>query len=367
MVLGLTGEQWLDIGTSLLIVIAATVLVRLLLGFLIDQVFRRLLGERGRTISHTLIRPVRVPLNMLAVLIALSIAILRLDIPWVAEQSASIRSGFFVFYLLIGFSIAWRLIGSIASWYTAEIAPRTESKLDDQLVPFGRRVVLILLSFVVLIVLLSHFDVNVSGLVATLGIGSLAIALAAQETLSDTISGFMIMLDKPYRIGDRIEIQSLNTWGDVIDIGLRSSRVRTRDNRMVIVPNSVMSKSLLVNYSYPDTTYRIQIELSISYGTDLDLVKETIIGAVRLVEGVEPDRPVEALFLHFGDSGMNFRVRWWLNSYVDTRRMFDQVNSSIMRALNEAKIEVPYPVRDIRHRIGDADLRKLVSAIREVS
>ena len=64
---------------------------------------------------------------------------------------------------------------------------------------------------------------------------------------------------------------------------------------------------------------------------------------------------------------MIFRVRWWLNSYVDTRRMFDQVNSSIMRALNEAKIEVPYPVRDIRHRIGDADLRKLVSAFREVN
>jgi len=367
MILGLTSEQWLNVGISILIVVAATVLVRLLLGFLIDQVLKRLLGERGHTISHTLILPVRAPLNLLALLIALSIAILRLDLPWVAEQAASIRNVFFVFYLLTGFSIVWRLISSVTSWYAAEIAPRTESKLDDQLVPFGRRVTLIILSIVVLIILLSRFEVDVSGLVTTLGIGSLAIALAAQETLSDTISGFVIMIDRPFRIGDRIEIQALETWGDVVDIGLRSSRVRTRDNRMVIVPNSVMSKSLLVNYSYPDTTYRIQIELSISYGTDLDLAKETLIGAVRLVEGVEPDRPVEALFLHFGDSGMIFRVRWWLNSYVDTRRMFDQVNSSIMRALTKENIEVPYPVRDVRHRIGEAELGKLVTAYREAN
>ncbi len=366
MVLGLTGEQWKEVATSLLIVLATAVLVRILLGYLLDRVFRRVLKERGKAISRTLIKPIRGPLNILAVLIALDIAILRLDIPFIAEQSASIRSIFFVLYLLTGFLITWKLIGSLAAWYAADIAPRTESKLDDQLIPFGRRVILIVLSIVVLIALLSRFEVNVSGLVATLGIGSLAIALAAQETLADTISGFVIMIDQPFRIGDRIEIQALDTWGDVMDIGLRSSRVRTRDNRMVIVPNSVMAKSLLVNYSYPDTTYRIQIELPISYGTNVDLAKETIIEAVRHVEGVEPDRKVEALFLHFGDAGMIFRVRWWLDSFVDTRRMFDRVNSAIVRALDKANIEVPYPVQDLNHKIGDTELRKLVAAFREV-
>ena len=70
------------------------------------------------------------------------------------------------------------------------------------------------------------------------------------------------MIDRPFRIGDRIEIQDLATWGDVVDIGLRRSRIRTRDNRMVIVPNSVISQSLIVNYSDPDTTYRIQVGLA---------------------------------------------------------------------------------------------------------
>ncbi|MFQ5923084.1 MAG: mechanosensitive ion channel family protein [Anaerolineales bacterium] len=366
MFLGLTGEQWLDIVISLLIVIAAAAIVRILLGYLLDRILQRLLGERGKAISRTLLKPVRASLNILAVLVALNLTILRLDIPYVVERSDSIKDIFFVLYLLTGFILILRLAGSLTAWYAKEVAPKTDSKLDDQLVPFGRRVVYILMTIIMLIILLSHFDVDVSGLVATLGIASLAIALAAQAALADTIAGFVIMLDRPFRIGDRIEIQDLDTWGDVIDIGLRSSRVRTRDNRMVIVPNSVMSKSLLVNYSYPDTTYRIQIELPISYGTKVDLAKETLISAVQQVEGVEPERPVEALFLHFGDSGMIFRVRWWLDSYVDTRRMFDQVNTAIIRALDEANIEVPNPVRDLNHKIGDTEVRKLVTAFREV-
>ncbi len=366
MFLGLSGEQWASIGTSLLIVFGTAVLVRLLLGYLLDRILRRLLGERGKAISRTIIRPVRGLLTLLAVLISLNIAILRLDIPSIVDQRDAIRNIFFVLYLLTGFLITWRMVGSIGAWYAAEIAPRTKSRLDDQLVPFARRVTLIVLTIVMLIILFSHFDVDVSGLVATLGIGSLAIALAAKETLADTISGFVIMIDQPFRIGDRIEIQDLDTWGDVMDIGLRSSRVRTRDNRMVIVPNSVMAKSLLVNYSFPDTTYRIQIELPISYGAEVEHVRETIIEAVRRVEGVEPDRKVEALFLHFGDSGMIFRVRWWLDSFVDTRRMFDAVNTAIIRALDEEGIEIPNPVRDLNHKISEPEVRKLAAAFKDV-
>jgi small-conductance mechanosensitive channel len=200
--------------------------------------------------------------------------------------------------------------------------------------PFFRRVALILLTAVGLITLLGHFNVDVSAMVTTLGIGSLAIALAAQAALADTISGFIIMIDQPFRIGDRIEILDLNTWGDVVDIGLRSSRIRTRDNRMVIVPNSLIGKSLVVNHSYPSTQYRIQVHIGVAYGSDIELVRETIIEAVRSVEGVLPDRPVEALFLEFGDSALIFRVRWWIESYVDTRRMYDRVNTAVYKALN---------------------------------
>jgi small-conductance mechanosensitive channel len=263
---------------------------------------------------------------------------------------------FFIIYTIIGFVVALRLVNILTIWFGEEVALKTGSALDNQLSPFLRRILLILVSIIAVIVVLGHFNVEVSGLVTTLGIGSLAIALAAQAALSDTISGFVIMFDRPFRIGDRIEIQDLDTWGDVVDIGLRSTRIRTRDNRMVIIPNSVIGKSLVVNYAYPDSQYRIQIEVGVAYGTDLELARKTLVDAVEGVEGVLHERKVEALFLHFGDSALIFRIRWWLESYEDTRRMFDRVNTAIYNALNEASIEMPNPQLDLHHKIDSGDI-----------
>jgi len=220
--------------------------------------------------------------------------------------------------------------------------------------PLLRRVALILVTLIATIILLDRFNVEVSGLVATLGIGSLAIALASQAALADTVSGFVIMLDRPYRIGDRIEIQELGTWGDVEDIGLRSTRIQTRDNRMIIVPNSVMGKSLIVNHSYPDSQYRIENNVGVAYGTDIEKARAVIVAAVRKVEGVLTDQPVEALFLEFGESALVFRIRWWLDSYTDTRRMFDRVNTAIYKALKDASIEIPFPQRVLTHKGSSA-------------
>lgn len=195
--------------------------------------------------------------------------------------------------------------------------------------------------------ILSNFGVNVTGLVAVLGIGGLALSLAAQDTLADTISGFIILLDQPFRVGDRIEISELDTWGDVVEIGTRTTRIRTRDNRMVIVPNSIIGKSQIVNYTYPDPRYRIQIEIGVEDGVNVGQVRTVITNAVRKVEGILPDKPVDVLFLDYGDASLILRVRWWIDSFIDTRRMFDKVNEEIYNALKESGIGMPPQTMDI--------------------
>lgn len=362
-VLGLNTEQWQQVGIALILVVASALIVRVLLGTLVDRLMRWVVGDTGERLSALVLKPLRGPLSLAAIVVALSFGAQRLRFLF---DPAELEEVFFALYVLAGLLVAIRLVGGLLAWYSEEVAPRTETKLDEQLLPFARRVAVIALIIIGLIILLSRFDVDVSGLVATLGIGSLAIALAAQASLSDVISGFIIMFDRPYRIGDRVEIQDLDTWGDVLDIGLRSTRVRTRDNRMVIVPNSVMGKSLIVNYSYPDTQYRIEIELGLAYGTDIELARRTLIEAVEQVPGVLPDRPVEALFLRFGESAMIFRVRWWLESYVDTRRMFDSVNTAMYQALAEVGIEIPNVIRDLNHRFEEREIRKLAAALRGV-
>ncbi|MBW8010338.1 MAG: mechanosensitive ion channel [Chloroflexi bacterium] len=360
----LNSEQWGEIGLSAGILVAVAILGRVIIAILINRIVKRIIGQTKTTFDDVILATVKPSLFRLILVFALRIALSRLD--FISEAAGlAFDNLYFVLYLVIGFGFAWRLVGSLSDWYSTELAPKTDSNLDEQLMPFLRRVALIILSVLAGIILLGRFNIEVSGLVATLGISSLAIALAAQAALSDIISGFLIMIDRPFRIGDRVEILDLDTWGDVIDIGLRSARIRTRDNRMVIVPNSVIAKSLLVNYSYPDSQYRIQIELGIGYGTDLEEARRIIIKAVSNVEGVLTDRKVEALFLQFGDSALIFRVRWWLESYVDTRRMFDRVNSAIYNALNEAGIEIPFPTREIYHKIAPGDSEHIGELIRK--
>ena len=341
-----------------MIVVAAIILARPLLTFILDKIIGRITGFTKSSLDNHLLEAVRPPLYWLVIMLALEAALNRLDF-LLADYRSEISDVTYVFYTVLVTVAIWRLINNTATWYSTEIAAHTDTPLDDQVIPFVRRILLIVLVVIMGIIVLGHFEVEISGLVTTLGIGSLAVALAAQAALSDTISGFIIMIDRPFRIGDRIEILELDTWGDVEDIGLRSTKIRTRDNRMVIVPNSVIGKSLVVNYAYPNTDYRNQIHVGVAYGTDIEKARNILVDAVREVEGVDAERKVEALFLEFGDSALIFRVRWWLDSYADTRRMFDKVNTAMYNALNQAGIKIPNPQRDIHHKIDDTQLERI--------
>ncbi len=360
----LNPRAWVD-----LIVIAAILLTVILMGnrviaLVLDKGFKRLTRRTRTGLDDVLVEVLRVPLYWL--LIAVTLRILTNAFSFYLPPSIERRlpDVFYVLHFMAGFLFIWRLVDRLSIWYGKEIARRTETNLDEQLMPFFRRVMLIVVALVGSITLLSHFGVNVTAMVTTLGIGSLAIALAAQTALSDAINGFLIMVDRPFRVGDRIEILDLNTWGDVVDIGLRSTRVRTRDNRMVIVPNSVIGQSLVVNHSYPNETYRIQTEVGVAYGTDIERAREVMVRAVRSVEGVLQDRPVEALFIAFGDSALIFRLRWWIRSYTDTRQMFDRVHTAVYHALAEAGITIPFPQRDVHHKVDPEDRAVLAQLLR---
>jgi small-conductance mechanosensitive channel len=350
---GLQAEQWVELMISVLMVFTAGVLGRWVILLLVDRGVRRLVRRSKTSLDDAIVNAFRTPLYWLLIVFVAEFAVKRLDFLPESWQPG-LENTFYVLYFVMGFFLVGKLIHNLFIWYGHEIALKTESELDEQLLPFFRRIALVILGTIGVIMLLSHFNVDVSALVTTLGITSLAIALAAQTALSDTISGFSIMMDRPFRIGDRIEIQSLDTWGDVVDIGLRSSRVRTRDNRMVVVPNSVIGQSLVVNYAYPDSQYRIQIHLGIAYGSDIEVARQVMVEAVQGVQGVLSEHPVEALFLEFGDSALIFRVRWWIESYEDTRRMFDRVNSTLYHALNEAGIDIPFPQQVVYNKY-DAD------------
>jgi len=133
---------------------------------------------------------------------------------------------------------------------------------------------------------MARFGLNTNVMTITFGIIILGLSLAAQDTISDAISGFIVLADRPFRVGDVIEVDRVDDWGVVQEIGLRTTRVLTYDNRMVIIPNSIIGKNLVVNYTYPDPRYRVETRLQIAYGTDIKTARQVILDAVQQVEGV---------------------------------------------------------------------------------
>ena len=121
----------------------------------------------------------------------------------------------------------------------------------------------------------------------------------------------------------------------------------------------------VVNYSYPDPRYRVQMDIGIGYGQDIEKVRHLLIDTVRNVEGILPDRPVEALYSEMGDSAMMFRVRWWIESFEDTNHIYDRVNTALQKALNEVGIETPFPTQDINIKLDPEGLGRISGAFRE--
>jgi MscS family membrane protein len=346
--------EWREIAWASFFIVTA-VLLSLIVRSILANVKTRLLHRTNTTLDDLLIKAIALPARMVIIVWGIELGLGRLTI-MVERWSSEMDSAIFAAYVVIVYILFYRLIDAITQWYGDEVAHRTTTDLDSRFLLLFRRVAFLIITISLIIILLDRFGVEVSGLVATLGIGSLAIALAAQATLGDMFAGFTIMVDQPYVIGDRIEIRDIDTWGDVIDIGLRTTRILTRDNRMVSVPNSVIGKGLVVNYSHPSSKYRVETNVGIAYGTDIEFARQVMIEAIKQQDWVMKEERIEALFLTFGDSALEFKVRCWIEHFVETRRVVDKMNTALYQALNEAGIVIPFPQRDLHlYRTKDMD------------
>ncbi|MDJ0754117.1 MAG: mechanosensitive ion channel family protein [Ardenticatenaceae bacterium] len=322
-------------------------------GLLIGYLLRLILSRYGRKLSqktttnldNVFIDVVLFPVQAISFILGLQLAVRQFVVPesWWNVISAL----FFVSYWIIATISLYRLVDRVFHWYEDEIAHKTETELDDKFLNLFRRLALMILLVVVFITLLGRFDIEVGALLTSLGVGSLAVALAAQDSLGNLFAGLTIMIDQPFKVGDRVELQEIETWGDVVEIGLRSTRIRTRDNRMVTVPNAVIGNGLIVNYSDPDTVFRVETMIGVAYGTDIEFARQVMIDAIYAEPWVMKEERIEALFLEFGESALNFRVRCWIEDYIETRRIIDKMNSALYKALNEVNIEMPFPQRDL--------------------
>ncbi len=359
VILGLSSADWINLAISVLL---ALVLYRVGM-WVVRSLLRKVVARTPTDFDDRFLAETDQQIRWLIIVMVIEISLRRLqfldsDIKTLVQDIA------FLAYVLIFAVISWKLVTMGLEIMEERLSQRMDPSQVNTLMQLVGWLVKFLVVFVYFTILLDHFGISITAVTAVLGLGGLALSLAAQDTIADFISGIIILLDQPFRVGDRIAVDTISTWGDVTEIGLRTTKVRTRDNRLVIIPNSTIGNSAVVNYTYPDPRYRVQIELGIGYGQDIDKIRRVIVGAVENIDGVLKDKPVEALFLEFGETHMIFRVRWWIESFVDTRRMFDKVNQVLYTALDGAGVEMPFTTYDVNIKFGNDNAQRIADAVK---
>lgn len=198
------------------------------------------------------------------------------------------------------------------------------------------------------VVAFQFVGIDLSGLAVIFGLLSVGIGFGLQNITSNFVAGLILLFERPIKTGDRVTVG--DTEGDVIAINMRATTIRSLNNIAIIVPNSEFVSSNVINWSHGDPKIRLDIEVGVSYGSDLDLVlkalKEVALGHTDVLDSPEP----EVLLASFGDSSWNMKLRAWVahpkRHYV-TR---SEINCAIVRKFKEYGIEIPFPQRDLHVR-----------------
>lgn len=193
--------------------------------------------------------------------------------------------------------------------------------------------------------ILVAWDLDLSGWLASAGIMGIAVGFAAKDSLANLFGGLFVIMDAPYKIGDFINLDS-GERGQVVRIGLRSTRLLTRDDVEITLPNAHIANAKVVNESGgPYEKTRVAVTVGVAYGSDVDQVKEVLMSAARSVDHVVSDPEPRIRFVEMGDSALLFRVQGWIDEPALRGICIDGLNTAIYKALGDSGIEIPFPQR----------------------
>jgi len=328
--------DWINLAISLFYVLVGYLVGTWLIRWLLPRLVRR----TKTNLDDLLLQISANELRWLAVVVIFRFAIERLRFIHPSVKTFIADVSFFLAIFLIA-ELLWRLIG-LASHQAGERARKLGHQVEaDSLITLITWTLRLIVIIFVIALTLNHFGVNITGFAFILGVIVLAFSLAGRDILTDIISGAMILIDRPFRIGDRLELPSIESWGDVVEIGMRSTKILSMENRMVVIPNSLVGKNQVVNYSYPDPSYFNLVKVMVAYDNDPDQVSQILETAIRSVEGVQTDREVVAWLMELTEFQMVYWTAWWVATYEDRYAVQDKVIRAMMRALKEADVVMP--------------------------
>lgn len=343
-------QSWAElIGPNIYLQAAAIAVAFILLGKIADLVLSKTIAQivsKSKTeFDDELVALLHRPIFVTFVLIGLAMATHRLEMP-AAPQYVTLgilrTIAIFVWYgFLNGLSVL--VLATIRRGGMSGM-------LQANMMPLISTIVKVSLIALAVYFLFLAWDINVTAWVASAGIVGLALSFAAKDTLSNLFAGVSIAADAPYKSGDFIILES-GERGMVTHIGLRSTRILTRDDVEITVPNGIIGNGKIINEAGgPSARHRIRTAVSVAYGSDIDQVIDTLAAIANDHDEVCKTPEPRVRFRKFGDSSLEFELLCWIDQPVDRGRISHELNCAVYKAFQRTGIVIPFPQRDLHVR-----------------
>jgi len=316
--------------------IIAAVIISMLFAYL-----KKRAEQTATKMDDLLVYSLGSPLTILAFFIPLFFAIQHAIFVYPQYQWITDSNVLLTMYILVATWIVATFVDGFLRTYGLALAETTETDLDDRIIEILQKIAKYLIWFTGLLYVLTLFDINITPLIAGAGIFGIAIALAAQDLFSNFFGGAVIITDQPFKVGDRVLINDI--LGDVTHIGPRSTRIITLDSDVVTIPNNKITTSVVRNFSLPSPQVRIQIPVTVAYGTDIDHVKTVLAGiadgALNSRSDIIPTDPKPTVFLVKMDkSAMTFELTVYAREFKHNSVIKDFLNTRIIEEFRKEGI-----------------------------
>ena len=308
-------------------------------------------GDRGRfRIDGLVLRVMGPPVSLMVALVSVNYALYRL--PAVREQFGAWDGAQRAVIVVTVTWILASLVKHLVREYGLPFAERTDTDLDERIVRILDLTAVYVIWAAGLLIALRELGIEVTAFVASLGIVGLAVALAAKTILSNVLTGVTLTADRNFRVGDRIQVRDY--IGDVLEINLHKTVIRTRDNEIVLIPNDVLGKEVIVNHMLPEQRTRIEMQIGVAYGADLGRATAILEEILREQQRILTDPTPEVNVASLGDNAVALQVLAWIDGPRGKRRVRDHVYRRALARFAEAGIEIPFPQRVVHLREAPA-------------
>ncbi len=350
-------ELWVRVVVAAIIVAAFFTLSRVVRMFL-SLLGHKIFAKTRTVLDDKILEVVLAHVKPLMVVIGFHLAVREIrkgttDVHVTANQILDYADAvIYIAVVLILVKILLGIIKVIIDWYLGTLASEGAPELKKTLGPLTSKAVDLLVGMVAIIIILDHFGINIGSLLVSLGVGSLAVALAAQETIANMIAGFVILVDRPFRVGDRIELATKEI-GDVQAIGLRSTKILNFDSNVIIMPNAELVRSRIVNYSYPQRLTKVQLTVNVAYGTDPARVRQILLDLASRHPDVLSDPAPEVFFTDMKDSSIEFTLVGRSADYGKRFGAEASLREQVYLAFKKEGIEIPFPQQVVHTKIDN--------------